>query len=241
MPTNSTPTFSDTGLDFLRGLVENNNKPWFDAHRPDYEKGVRAPMKALVEEMDVRFAKLAPEIIGDSKRSIFRINRDIRFSQNKSLYKTNAACRFFHRAAASGVGADAHGSAGFYFHLEPGNSMFGGGLWMPARPQLKQIRDAIAEDYETFDRIVTDKELVKQFGGLLEEGGMLKKMPRGFAEDHPAAKWLKYQSFAALQSLTDEQVTGRQLPSLLEEGYARLLPLVRWLNSALGFHPANSR
>ena len=85
-------------------------------------------MAALVEEMDVRLAELAPEIVGDPKRSIFRIHRDVRFSNDKSPYKTNAACWFYHMDAGRGVGGDApHGGAGFYFHLEPGESCWAAG------------------------------------------------------------------------------------------------------------------
>src|SRR5256714_14902924 len=140
--------FTAASLRFLRGLARNNKKPWFEAHRDDYETQIRVPMRALIEEMDVRFARFAPELTGDPKRSMFRINRDIRFSKDKSPYKTHAACWFHHRNAARSVGAEADaGSAGYYFHLEPGGrSMLGAGLWMPPRPQLNKLRDAIAKD-----------------------------------------------------------------------------------------------
>ena len=124
----------------------NNNKEWFEAHRDEYENDVREPMRELIEELDVRFARFAPEIGGDPKRSMFRINRDIRFSKDKSPYKTNAGCWFHHRSATRKVGSEAdEGSAGFYFHLQPGESFLGGGVWMPPRPQLNKLRDAIAE------------------------------------------------------------------------------------------------
>src|SRR6266513_5339312 len=139
--------FTPASLAFLRGLARHNNKPWFEAHRESYENDVRAPMRALIEEMDVRLPRLAPEITGDPKRSMFRINRDIRFSKDKSPYKTHAACWFHHLNAARSVGADADaGSARFYFHLQPGKSMIGAGLWMPPRPQLNKLRHAIAND-----------------------------------------------------------------------------------------------
>ena len=139
--------FTPAALRFFRGLAKNNNKEWFEAHRADYEGEVREPMRDLIGEMNARFTKFAPEIGGDPKRSMFRINRDIRFSSDKSPYKTHAACWFHHRRATSRVGSEADaGSAGFYFHLEPGKSFVGGGLWMPPRPQLNRLRDAIAHD-----------------------------------------------------------------------------------------------
>ena len=225
-------TFKPAALTFLRGLAKNNNKEWFEAHRAEYESEVRAPMRDLIGEMDARLAKFAPEIGGEPKRSMFRIHRDIRFSKDKSPYKTHAACWFHHKRATSRVGSEADaGSAGFYFHLEPRRSMVGAGLWMPPRPQLNTLRDAIAEDPAGFDRVA--KGLSKRYGGLDDEA-VLKRMPRGFAEDHPAAKWLRYQSFTSGRMLEDSDVTNSRLPALLAREFQGLLPLVRWLNRALG-------
>lgn len=217
---------------FFRGLKKNNNKAWFEAHRPEYENAVREPLRALIQDMDQRFRKFAPEIGGDPKRSMFRINRDIRFSKDKSPYKTHAGCWFNHRMANSKVGSEAAGgSAGFYFHLEPGTSMVAAGLWMPARPQLDKLREAIAEDHKAFDRMT---KTLKRYGGL-DDYAKLKRMPRGYDENHPAAEWLKLQSFTTSRRLTDSQVAGSRLPAILEKEFAAMLPLVRWLNGALGY------
>jgi uncharacterized protein (TIGR02453 family) len=226
--------FTKATLAFFKGLERNNEKPWFETHRGEYESEVREPMRGLIEQMNERFKRFAPEIGGDPKRSMFRINRDIRFSRDKSPYKTHAACWFNHRKASPKVGGEAHGgSAGLYFHLQPGKSMVGAGLWMPPRPQLNTLRDAIVEDHQGFERTI--RSLTKRFGGLDGEHGMLKRVPRGYAEDHPAAKWLKYQSFTSGRMLADADVVGAQLPSLLAREFERLLPLVRWLNDALGY------
>ena len=232
--------FTQRALRFFRELARHNEKAWFEAHREEYESEVRQPMRKLIEDLDTRFAEFAPEIGGDSKRSMFRINRDIRFSKDKSPYKTHAACWFHHRNAARSVGSEADaGSAGFYFHLEPGGrSMIGAGLWMPPRPQLNKLRDAIAKDAKGFDRMA--RSIPRRFGGLDDEGS-LKRMPRGYPEDHPAAKWLRFQSFTSGRTLTDAQVTNASLLSLLAREYAALLPLVRWLNGALSFGPAARR
>ena len=225
--------FTPKALRFLRGLAKNNNKPWFEAHRTDYETEFREPMRDLIGEMNARFATFAPEIAGDPKRSMFRINRDIRFSKDKSPYKTNAGCWFNHRKASSKVGAEANeGSAGFYFHLEPGKSFVGAGLWMPPRPQLDKLRDAIAEDHRKFASMARG---LKRFGGLSRDHGMLKRMPRGYDEDHPAAEWLRFQSFTCGRALTDAQVTDPKLAAVLAREFQGMLPLVRWLNGALGY------
>lgn len=225
--------FTSASLRFFRQLASNNNKAWFEAHRDDYEQHVREPMRELVDEMFERFDRFAPEIGGDPKRSMFRINRDVRFSKDKSPYKTHAACWFHHRRATRSVGVEAgEGSAGFYFHLEPGGkSMIGAGVWMPPRPQLNRIRDSIAEKPDPFLGVA--RELPRRFGGI-HDYAVLKRMPRGFDEQHPAAKWLRYQSFTSGRALTDADVTRPKLASLLAREYQALLPLVRWINGAFG-------
>ena len=232
--------FTQRALRFFRELARHNEKPWFEAHRDEYETEVRRPMRELIEDLDARFAEFAPEIGGDLKRSMFRIYRDIRFSKDKSPYKTHAACWFHHLNAARTVGAEADaGSAGYYFHLQPGGkSGLGAGIWMPPRPQLKKLRDAIANDPKGFDRMA--RSIPRRFGGLDDEGA-LKRMPRGYAENHPAAKWLRFQSFTSGCGLTDTQVASPSLAAFLGREYEALLPLVRWLNGALGFKPASRR
>ena len=230
--------FTAATFRFLRDLARHNAKPWFEAHRAEYERDMRAPMRELIEEMDVRLAR---EITGDVKRSMFRIYRDIRFSKDKSPYKTHAACWFYHRDAHSGVGGDAEGGgAGFYVHVEPSRSMVGAGIWMPPRPLLTRLRDAIAEHPAAFARVVRDSSFVRRYGGLDDEA-VLKRMPRGFPDSHPAARWLRYQSFTAGRRLRDAEVASKRLPAVLQADFARLRPLVRWLNGALGPRAATRR
>ncbi|MGH7527341.1 MAG: TIGR02453 family protein, partial [Gemmatimonadales bacterium] len=138
--------FRPEALAFLRRLTRNNRRDWFERHRLVYESEVRDPMRALVEELDVRLARVAPELTGDPRRSIFRIHRDVRFSADKSPYKTNAACQFYHHDAGRGAGRDAEGAgAGLYFQLADGECFVAGGIWMPARPALERIREALAD------------------------------------------------------------------------------------------------
>ncbi|MCC6243625.1 MAG: DUF2461 domain-containing protein [Gemmatimonadaceae bacterium] len=233
--------FPPRALTFLRGLAKNNRKEWFEAHRDDYELSLRAPMRLLIEEVDVRLAAAVPEIVGSAKKSMFRIHRDVRFSKDKSPYKTNAACWFFHRDAGGGVGGDAaHGGAGFYFHLAPQEIFCGGGIWMPPRPALTRIRAALADDHEEFEGIVLDRAFVRRFGPLDPER-MLTRLPRGVAVDHPAAKWMRYQSFTAGCALTVEQVQSAKLPDVLMRHFEALSPFIRYLNNALGLRPNSAR
>lgn len=234
-------SFPPASLRFLRALARHNERPWFEAHRGEYEALIKAPLGELVEEMDVRFARFAPEIVGEPKRSIFRIYRDVRFSEDKSPYKTQAACWFYHRDASHRVGQESHGGgAGFYFQLAPGNCFSGGGIWMPPPEALRKLRDAIAEKPAAFTRTVTAPAVARRFGAL-DEDAMLKRAPRGYAPDHPAAQWLRYRSFTLGRSYTDAEAVSAKLPSLLERDFTLMLPLVRWINAALGLRPADHR
>src|SRR5260221_5845961 len=187
-------SFTAASLRFLRGLARNNKKPWFEAHRDDYETHIRVPMRALIEEMDVRFARFAPELTGDPKRSMFRINRDIRFSKDKSPYKTHAACWFRHSAADHRVGGDAEaGSAGLYFHLQPRQSFVGAGVLIPPRPALGKIRAAIADGPGGVGRIIKRPAARRRYGGL-HGARMQKRGAPGFSDGYSAPGGLPYQS-----------------------------------------------
>jgi uncharacterized protein (TIGR02453 family) len=227
--------FGPGALRFLRGLRRHNDRDWFERHRAVYETELRDPMRELVEEVDVRLARLAPELTGDPRHSIFRIYRDVRFSADKSPYKTNAACQFYHQDAGRGAGQDAIGAgAGLYFQLAPGECFVAGGIWMPARPALEKIREALADSPERLDRVVREPAFRRRFREL-DRDAMLTRLPRGFAEGHPAERWLRYKSFTATRVLTERDATSRRLPALLERDFAVLLPLVRWLNEAIGY------
>ncbi len=233
--------FRPAALQFFRGLRRRNTREWFEQHRSVYQAEVRIPLQDLVDAVDTRLGRLAPEIVGDPKRSIFRIHRDVRFSPDKSPYKTHAACWFFHRDAGRGVGGAADsGGAGFYFHLAPEECLAGGGIWRPARPALGRIRDAIAQDPESFTRLLSARALRRRFGTLDPEE-QLKRLPRGYSAGHPAAPWLRYQSFTFSRELDRREASSPRLPEVLARDFAVLVPLVRWLNLALGYRPADRR
>jgi uncharacterized protein (TIGR02453 family) len=227
--------FGPGAMRFLRGLARHNEREWFERNRALYETEVRGPLCTLVEEMDVRLARIAPELMGDPRRSIFRIHRDVRFSKDKSPYKTNAACQFYHHDAGRGAGQDADGAgAGLYFQIADEECFVAGGMWMPARPALEKIREALAEDPDALDRIVGAPGFRRRFRTLSQEA-MLTRLPRGYAEGHPAGRWLRYRSFTAYRSLSERQVGSRRLPTVLERDFTELVPLVRWLNGAIGY------
>ncbi len=235
--------FPPDALTFLRALKKNNRREWFEPQKPRFQASVVSPFKALAEELDVRFARLAPEFVGDPKRSLFRIYRDVRFSKDKSPYKTHAAMWIYHRAPGRGVGKEVDGGAGFYVHLEPGANMIAAGLWMPPRHLLNKVRAQLADDHKAFAKLVTAAPFTKRFGGLTDDepGVLLKRMPRGYDESHPAAAWLRYNSFTASVAYTDAQMLAPKVADAIMKDFALLLPMTRWLNRALGFLPATSR
>lgn len=235
--------FRPQAFAFLRGLKKNNRREWFEARREEFVREVSDPMKALIEELDIRFAGLAPEFVGDPKRSLFRIYRDVRFSKDKSPYKTHAALWIYHRAPGRGVGKEIDGGAGFYVHLEPGASLVAAGLWMPPRPSLAKVREHLSEDPAGWKRAVSSPAVLKRFGGLNEEddGVMLKRLPRGFEEGHPAERWLRFNSFTMHRAYRDADMISPTLPDKAIRDFALLVPMCRWLNRALGYLPAKTR
>lgn len=232
--------FRPAALIFLRGLARNNKREWFEANRSRYESEVKRPLQVLVEEIDARLGEIAPEMVGNPKRSIFRIYRDVRFSKDKSPYKTNAAAWFYHRDAGHAVGTAAvHGGAGFYFQVAPKECIVAGGIWMPPGAALKTLREAIADDPDALRSILRQPAFKRAFGALSDEA-VLKRTPRAFDPEHPGADLLRYKSFTVSRELSEADMSNPKLPDIVAKQYATMLPFVRWLNRVLGL-PAHTR
>ncbi len=214
-------------LQFLMDLKLNNNKPWFDAHRKEYE-AARNNFTKFIQQVIDGFAKKEPSISHlVAKDCMFRINRDVRFSKDKSPYKTNMG------AYINGDGKKAV-SAGYYFHFEPGNSFMGGGIWMPMPQELNKVRQEIDYNLAGFEKIITSKKFKEVYGGLsAEKEYQLTRVPKGYAADNPAEKYLKYKCFVATAPVGDAQLTSRQLVANTIKGYEALKPLIGFLNEAI--------
>ena len=182
----ATAPFTPKALAFLRALKRNNRREWFHERRDEYEQLLRRPMMAVVEGFGHEFRRFAPDLMADPKKSVYRIWRDTRFSADKRPLKTNVAAVFPHRLG------DRHTSAGLYLEIAPEWVFAGGGLYMPDTQGLHRIRERIAEDPRAFRRVVNAPAL-KRAGGL--QGESLKRVPRGFPADHPAADYLKMKQF----------------------------------------------
>lgn len=210
---------------FILGLRENNHKEWFDAHREDY-LAAKADYENTVQEiLDGLAAQDATMQNLQVKNCVFRIYKDVRFSKDKTPYKTNMG-------AAFQAGGKKSLSAGYYFHYEPGGQSFaGGGLWMPAAPELKKVRQEIDYNFDEFQDIVSAKNFKKYFGKL--GGETLKTVPQGYAADNPAIDVLRHKSFTVDYPLTDETCTKPGLVNEILKSFAAMQPLLVFLNRAL--------
>jgi uncharacterized protein (TIGR02453 family) len=221
--------FPKEGIDFLKKLKKNNNRPWFQKHKHVYDESVRFPMQCLIASLAERMADVAPEIEFNPKKSIFRIYRDVRFSKNKAPYKTNVAASFnFKTKTTSPVERP-----GLYVGVSPDEIFIGGGVYMPTSDQLKAIRKSIVSRPGAFLDVVSDRRFKKEFGGI--QGENLAKAPLGYPKDHPMIEHLKHKQFFVGKEYDDERVCMKaSFLTLVVEGLTDTMPLVRWLAKATG-------
>ncbi len=215
---------SQQTLDFLNKLKKNNNKEWFDKNRPTYEI-IKKDFKNFVNELIITISKFDSSVKHlEAKNCIFRINRDIRFSNDKSPYKTNIGAYFSPDGKKSF-------SAGYYIHIQPGNCFIASGMWMPPSPQLAAVRQEIDYNAKEFKKILTSKEFVKHFKKLTEED-KVKTTPKGYDKSHPEIELLKLKSFIAVKKLSDKEITSKNLLKNLAEAFESAHPLNKFLRRA---------
>jgi uncharacterized protein (TIGR02453 family) len=217
-----------SSLLFLKQLAKNNNKPWFDANRKKYDEA-KKDFESFIQALIEQFGKKDPPIAAlTAKSCLFRINRDIRFSKDKTPYKKNFA-------ASINKGGKKSLLAGYYFHLEPGNSFIGGGIWMPMPAETQKIRQEIDYCYDEFKKIIHSKKFAGIYAGLDREDGIrLTNVPKGYEKDNPAAEFLKLKSWVAMSSLTDAALTSKGLLKQSVEALSAIQPLIDFLNRAVG-------
>ena len=213
--------FPKDALAFLRALKENNTREWFLENKPRYEDVLRAPMLALLDTLALRLQTIDPEIEIDPKKAIYRINRDVRFSADKSPYKTSIAAAFTLR------GYDRKTDAAYYFHIMPGQIGVGGGLYAPSGDQLKKLRAAVADQPEALRQILDEASFVKHFGALT--GDSLSRVPRGYEKDHPAADLLQRKQFLAWTELPEKSIHTAGFADVLVDSFSAMTPFIRYL------------
>lgn len=214
-------------LNFLKVLKRNNNKTWFDANREKYIVA-KNNFEEFVAQLLEKMILFDSDLKGlSAKDCIFRINRDIRFSKDKTPYKVS-------RSASFNKGGKKSVNAGYYFHLQPGgNSFVGGGLWMPQPEDLKKLRQEIDYCFPEFKKIVTAPAFKKHYKELeKDEKQMLVNVPKGYDKENPAVDFLRMKSFVATKNISDADVPSANLTNEIIQSYKALMPLVKFINRA---------
>jgi uncharacterized protein (TIGR02453 family) len=215
--------FSPDLFGFLMELRDNNDREWFAANKARYEETVRDPFLRFIADLEPLLHGVSPSIMADPRPtggSLFRIHRDIRFSKDKSPYKTHVAARFPHVA----VKRDVH-APGFYLHLEPGRCFMGAGMWRPDARALTRVRLAIVGRNKNWQSVLGSK--------LEVEGDKLARPPRGFDPDHPHIEYLKLKDFVASIPFSEKEICGPRFLFDFVAGCQRMVPLMKFLATSL--------
>ncbi len=219
------PGFSPEARKFLKQLKRNNNREWFMPRKSVYEEKVKAPMTELVLTLGEAMRDFAPELAADPKKAIYRIYRDVRFSKDKSPYKTWIAAVFPPR------GHEKHAGAGAYFHVTFDEILVAGGVYAPGPKELLAIRRHIAARDGELRAILKDRGFRRLLGEMT--GEQLKRAPKGFPTDHPAVDLLMFKQFLVSKTLDPALAETPQLYAELVKHFREMMPFLRFLNAPL--------
>ena len=220
--------FSDASFKFLRDLQNNNNKTWFNQHKPDYEQHVRQPFLRLIGDLQPGLAAVSPHFRAEPRNqggSLYRIYRDARFSHDKSPYKSWQGARLFHERRREVP------VPSFYVHLQPENCFVGAGIWHPEPPLQRRIRQFIFDNPGSWKGAAHDPTLLRQFS--LADDEKLVRNPRGFPAEFEFIEDLKQRNWVMWRPLSNAQMTSPGLLPMLEADLATLGPFVDYLCAAL--------
>lgn len=218
---------SNESLQFLDDLKANNNRDWFLEQKKRYEVFKKDYHKLVSDFLDA-MKPLDPSLeLLEVKDCTFRINRDIRFSKDKSPYKA-------HLGIWMSAGAKGTNRSGYYLHIEKGGSFIAGGFYSPEPEELKKVRKEIAFFYDDLEEILNDKNFKKEFGSLdRNETNSLKTAPKDYEKDHPAIEFLKLKSYTASQKFDIKEVSQKDFVSKMSKKLIALKPLNDFINRAL--------
>jgi uncharacterized protein (TIGR02453 family) len=217
---------SSTTLAFLTELKANNERDWFNANKKRYE-AAKVEFDVFVDALLAEIAQFDPSIAHfTAKDCVFRIYRDVRFSHDKSPYKTHFGAHVTSAAAKK----ELHTKAGYYIHLEPGGTFLAGGAYLPEGPWLKAIRSEIHYNGKLFHEILDHPDFKKYYGSI--EGEKLKTTPKDYPADHPDIELLKHKSFLATHRISDAKTTDTQFLKYCADGFKALKPFDDFLNMA---------
>ena len=219
------PGFPPEARQFLGDLKANNRREWFTSRKAVFEEKVKGPMIELVLALGEELQDFGVDLVTAPEKAIYRIYRDVRFSKDKSPYKTHIAAVFSPR------GLPKHAGAGLYFHIGPEEILVGGGIYAPGPRELLAIRRLIASHPEWIRAILKGREFRRLFGEM--SGETLKRAPKGFPTDHPAADLLVYKQFLAGAHLPVGIAETAKLYRQIMRHFRGLEALLIHLNSAL--------
>ena len=213
-------------VNYLQGLSENNNRAWFVMNKPSYDI-LRAEFIALVGAVIAETAKFDKPVRGqDAKKALFRINRDIRFTKDKSPYKT-------HFSAVIAPGGKKDPGSHYYLHIDHhGKLLVAGGCYLPPADVLAKIRRKIADEPARFSRLLKHKTLWAHYQSFVDEG-KLARPPKGYEKDTPHIEYIKQKSFIVWTETPVKGLDGAKLKQRIAEGFKLSLPLVLWLREAV--------
>jgi uncharacterized protein (TIGR02453 family) len=217
--------FPIEGMAFLRELKENNNREWFNPRLDRYKQLVREPMLELVHALHIAMLGFAPAYVGDPAKCVYRIYRDTRFSKDKTPYKTSSEALFWRN------NLDKNSGGGFYIAISPEQVGVGGGLYMAEPAALLAVRQHIAANAAAFHSTFESKAVRRVMGEL--KGEQTKRVPKGFAGDHPSADLLRRKNYVLYETLDPQIATS---PKLFREIVTRLeavTPFVEFLDTPL--------
>ena len=211
---------------FLKDLKKNNNKPWFEKNKQVY-LDAKEDIELFVEQVIEGLGKIDADVKPlHPKDCTYRIYRDVRFSKDKTPYKTNMG-------AYLNKGGKKSPTAGYYMHIEPGRNMAGGGLWMPQAPELNKVRQEIDYNFAEWSKIVGDRTFKKVFPDGLETEEILSRPPKGYDDENPAIEFLKLKSFIVTRTFTDAEVQAKSFLKELLKTFETMGDFVRFMNRSL--------
>jgi uncharacterized protein (TIGR02453 family) len=218
---------SKDSLQFLEDLKANNNRDWFLENKKRYDI-FKKDYHQLVSDFLDAMKPLDPALeMLEVKNCTFRINRDIRFSKDKSPYKD-------HLGVWLSSGAKGANRSGYYVHIAKSGSFVAGGLYCPEAEDLKKVRKEIAFFHEDLEEILNNKDFKKEFGDFdKNENNVLKNPPRGYEKEHPAIELLKLKSFETSKKFDIEEVTKADFVAKMSKKLILLKPLNEFINRAL--------
>jgi uncharacterized protein (TIGR02453 family) len=217
--------FDPKALAFFRQLARNNDRDWFKANKDRYDALLKTPMLTLLNELNPRFARFAPDHVTEPKKAIYRIYRDTRFSKNKIPFKLNISAMYGHRLLPKNY------CAGYYFHVSATECAIGVGVYMPEPDQLKAIREAIARDTKSFEKLIRDPKLTRRMGKL--QGDKLTRVPKGYDPAHPAANYVRMKQWYFYKELKPQAALAPSFVDEVAKAFEVCAPFAAWLNAII--------